>query len=138
MVKDISPRQAWEMINSDQDAVLLDVRTKMEFDYVGHPLGAVHVPWQESPTWEVIPDFVARAREALKEARPEHEDPAQLKILTLCRSGKRSLAAGQALADEGFRYVMNISEGFEGDLDKNKHRGNINGWRFYKLPWEQT
>lgn len=138
MIKEIPPPQAWEILNSDKEAVLLDVRTKMEFDYVGHPVGAIHVPWQEAPTWEITPAFVDKVREVLKEARPGAKALEDLKILTLCRSGKRSYAAGQALADSGFKHVININEGFEGEIDKSKHRGNISGWRFHKLPWEQT
>ena len=138
MIKEITPPQAWDILNSDKTAVLLDVRTKLEFDYVGHPPGAVHVPWQETPTWEINPVFVDKVREALKKARPEVHAAEDLKVLALCRSGKRSHAAGQALAEAGFNNVMNIKEGFEGEIDKNKHRGNINGWRFHKLPWEQT
>lgn len=138
MIKEISAPQAWDILNTDKNAVLLDVRTKMEFDYVGHPLGAIHVPWQEAPTWEINPGFVNKVREVLKEARPSAGPAENLKVITLCRSGKRSYAAGQALADHGFKNVMNIKEGFEGEMDKNKHRGNINGWRFHKLPWEQS
>lgn len=135
-IKDISPVEAWEMLQQSR-AVLLDVRTKMEYDYVGHPIGAVHVPWKEFPDWETDPQFVAKVHAALSDRTPD-ENPEEIPIMTICRSGKRSLAAAEALARQGFREVYNIGEGFEGDLDEKKHRNNKSGWRFHNLPWEQT
>jgi len=42
------------------------------------------------------------------------------------------------LIKNGFTSVYNVLEGFEGDKDENGHRNTINGWRFHRLPWEQT
>ncbi|MDX1810982.1 MAG: rhodanese-like domain-containing protein, partial [Gammaproteobacteria bacterium] len=58
-------------------------------------------------------------------------------ILLICRSGKRSLEAGEHLIKEGFQEVYNIEGGFEGPLDEKHHRSTLNGWRFDNLPWEQ-
>lgn len=135
-IKDLSPVEAWEMLQQSR-AVLLDVRTTMEYQYVGHPVGALHVPWKEAPAWENDPQFVAKVRAALGDRTPDQE-PEEIPIMTICRSGKRSLAAAEALARQGFREVYNIAEGFEGDLDEKKHRNAVNGWRFHNLPWEQT
>ena len=33
--------------------------------------------------------------------------------------------------------TYNFSEGFEGSHDGSSHRGNINGWKFSRLPWKQ-
>lgn len=137
MIKDISAPEAWALLNENEDAVLLDVRTTMEYEYVGHPLEAVHIPWQEAPDMQVDPEFVDKTRGLLSRTRPGR-DPEELVILTLCRSGSRSKAAGEALVESGFRNVMNVVEGFEGDKDENNHRGNINGWRYHNLPWEQS
>lgn len=137
MVEDIGPKAAWKILESDANAVLLDVRSKVEFDYVGHPPGALNIPWKEAPDWKVDPRFVEKVRAALAQrgsSRPEGES----NILAMCRSGARSRAAAEALAAAGFVHVTNIAEGFEGDLDEQRHRGNRNGWRFHGLPWEQT
>ena len=64
--------------------------------------------------------------------------PEDTTVLMLCRSGARSMNAAIELKKNGFSNVINIAEGFEGALDKNQHRGNIGGWRFHNLPWEQT
>ncbi|MEX2524539.1 MAG: rhodanese-like domain-containing protein [Gammaproteobacteria bacterium] len=137
MIKDMSAPEAWALLNENEDAVMLDVRTTMEYEYVGHPPDAVLLPWKEAPDMQVDPEFVDKARDVLRKARPGR-DPEDLVVLTLCRSGGRSKAAGEALAENGFRNVINVVEGFEGDKDENNHRGNINGWRYHNLPWEQS
>ena len=126
MVSEVNPKQAWKMLQDNPASILLDVRSKVEFDYVGHPVGAVHVPIQEAPDWQTDPDFTQKVIEQLGEASKN------VTVLTLCRSGKRSMLAAQLLD------TVNIAEGFEGDPDENRQRGNLNGWRFHGLPWEQT
>lgn len=135
-VQDVTPAEAWDRLQKQPQAVLLDVRSTLEYEYVGHPVGAVHVPWKEPPDWENDPQFVAKVKAALAE-RVEGE-PEALPLMTLCRSGKRSRAAAEALMRQGFREVYNISEGFEGRLNEQGHRSSVNGWRFNKLPWEQA
>ncbi len=133
VVKDVRALEAAEILRQAPDAVLVDVRTTMEFEYVGHPLGAVHIPWMEAPEWRVLPEFAERVRALLRERGRSESAP----VLTLCRSGKRSRAAAECLATAGFPEVYNISDGFEGDRDGHKHRSSINGWRQQGLPWEQ-
>lgn len=135
-LKEIRPPEAWAILQADTAAILIDVRSRMEFDYVGHAPIAQHVSWAEPPDWKVIPGFADRVRALLaKKSAGRAED---LQILAICRSGARSRAAGQALLAAGFANVYNVLEGFEGDRDPNKHRGAINGWRFHGLPWEQS
>jgi rhodanese-related sulfurtransferase len=130
-----TPPEAWKILNEESGAILLDVRSKVEYDYVGHPPGAVHVAWKEYPDWKQNPGFVNDVRAALNERGGD--DPSR-PILAICRSGARSLAAAKALANAGYQRLYNVEEGFEGDKDGNAHRGTINGWRFHGLPWEQT
>lgn len=118
--------------------MLIDVRTTIEYQYVGHPLDAIHVPWKEAPDWEINTDFVKQAREAIARRTGKTEDIESLPILTICRSGKRSKEAAELLQKDGFQTVYNIDEGFEGDRDSKNHRNTINGWRFHNLPWEQS
>lgn len=132
MVAEVNPKQAWKMLQENPNAILLDVRSKVEFDYVGHPVGAVHVPLQEFPDWQTDPDFSQKVIELLGTASRD------VTVLTLCRSGKRSMLAAQLLEAQGYKDTVNIAEGFEGDPDENRHRGNVNGWRYHGLPWEQT
>lgn len=137
MIKEISPVEAWEILQSNADAVLLDVRSRMEFDYVGHAPDAVFVSLKEPPSWESDPVFVANVTKALQEKYP-NQDPKDLTILALCRSGARSMVAAEELSANGFKQVINVSEGFEGDKDEKDHRNSVNGWRFHGLPWVQS
>ena len=130
MIENLNPRQAWDLLQQNTDAVLVDVRTKVEHAFVGHPLGASHIAWKEAPDWQVNPKFVAEVEKLV----PDKNAP----VLLLCRSGQRSLDAAKALEEAGFRRLINIVDGFEGPLDQHKHRGNISGWRFNGLPWEQS
>ena len=132
-VRTLQPKEAWALIQKDPSAVLIDVRSTMEFLFVGHPVGAIHIPWLESPEWTPNPNFVTQVRQAVlggaSVGRP---------VLLLCRSGVRSLEAGEELVEAGFREIYNVAEGFEGKLDDSHHRGTLGGWRFHNLPWEQS
>ena len=128
-MKHLTPAQAHAFLQQRADALLVDCRTEMEFFYVGHPVGAVHIAWHEPPDWEANPNFAAEVvKEAGDKTRP---------VLLICRSGKRTLDAGAALEADGFTNVINVLEGFEGGLDENFHRNTQNGWRVAGLPWEQ-
>ncbi len=127
-MKSLQPKEAFQFLKNHPSAVLIDVRSEIEFLFVGHPVGAIHVPWNDGPDWEINPDFVAHVKKIANESRP---------VLLICRSGVRSRDAGMALKDSGFREVYNILHGFEGDLDDAHRRSSLNGWRFDQLPWEQ-
>ena len=136
-VKSLSPAEAWDMVSSTPGAVLIDVRSSMEFLFVGHAQGSVHVPWIDAPAWTVNPDFVTEVRKVMLGGigLGEHGDDAP--VVLICRSGKRSLEAGKLLIGNGFSEVYNVEEGFEGELDEHHHRSTVGGWRYHRLPWEQ-
>lgn len=129
-VQNMKPPQVWAYLQDHPEAVIIDVRSTCEHFFVGRPVGAVLVPWQDGLPMQPNPFFVDQVREHV----PDPATP----LLLLCRSGHRSLQAGQALAAAGYRVLINIEEGFEGPLDENKHRGTLGGWRFHGLPWEQN
>ena len=128
-MRHLKPNEAFDLMQRDPDALLVDCRTEIEFFYVGHPVGALNIEWHMSPDFDVNPHF---ADEVLREAGSR-----QRPILLICRSGKRTLDAGETLETNGFTNVTNILEGFEGDLDENFQRGTLGGWRRAGLPWEQ-
>lgn len=129
MIAHNNPQQAWDFMQNNPNAVLLDVRTKVEYDFVGHPINAIHIPWQEAPNWQVNANFAGQTKIVI--------DNIHTPVLLICRSGQRSMKAAKQLKQEGYLQLINVEEGFEGALDKNKHRGNSGGWRFRNLPWEQ-
>lgn len=133
----LTPKETWQMLESDHRAVLVDIRSSMEYLFVGHPLGAVHIPWIDEPEWIVNPRFVADIRKLLLGGACSVDSHGCASIILICRSGKRSKDAGRTLLDAGLTGVYHVSEGFEGDLDEHHHRGTLGGWRFHNLPWEQ-
>jgi rhodanese-related sulfurtransferase len=132
-----APSQAFEFLKENKRAVLIDVRASMEFLFVGHPIGSVHVAWIDEPDWIVNPDFVTEVRKVMLGGIGVDEHGGDAPVVLICRSGKRSLEAGKLLLNKGFTGVYNISEGFEGELDEAHHRSTVGGWRFHGLPWEQ-
>jgi rhodanese-related sulfurtransferase len=134
-VPDVTPRATWQELSSDSDAILIDVRTDAEWNFVGVPdlsgLGkqTVLIPWQLYPTMQVNGAFVEHLRRA--GATPTS------KLYFICRSGARSLAAGQAAQGAGFPQSYNVADGFEGPVDAEGHRGTVAGWKADGLPWRQ-
>jgi rhodanese-related sulfurtransferase len=104
---------------------------------VGHPEGAIHVPWIDEPDWDINPNFVKQVRQVMLGGVSHIDEQASAPVLLICRSGKRSLEAGEKLVDAGITEVYNVLEGFEGELDDNHHRSSIGGWRYHGLPWAQ-
>lgn len=134
-VPDVTAQQAWDAIRTDPDAALVDVRTDAEWNFVGLPeLGEAGkqpllIPWQVYPSMQVNGAFAEHLRKA--GLTPEH------KLYFLCRSGARSLAAGQAAQEAGFPHAFNVADGFEGPVDPVGHRGTAGGWKAEGLPWRQ-
>jgi rhodanese-related sulfurtransferase len=85
-MKQLNPRQAHEFLQQHPEAVFIDCRSEIEYLFVGHPVGAIHIAWQDGPDWDVNPDFLGHARKAASVNRP---------VLLICRSGRRSADAGR-------------------------------------------
>ncbi|KGH00758.1 sulfurtransferase [Comamonas thiooxydans] len=123
---DVPAELAWQWLQAGE-AVLVDVRTDAEREWVGKVPGAVAVAWKQWPGMAANQNFDAELRAAVPEGR---------KVVLLCRSGVRSVAAAQRAAGLGIE-AYNILEGFEGDVDANGQRGQLGGWRKRGLPWHQ-
>ena len=124
---DVTPQQACEWWQKGE-AVLVDVRTDAEREWVGFVPGAVPLAWKQWPGMAMNAAFDEGIRAAV---------PAGKKAVLLCRSGVRSVAAAQRANQFGIE-AYNILEGFEGDPDADAHRGHKGGWRLRGLPWRQT
>lgn len=125
----LTPKQAHEFLKANPEAVFIDVRSEMEYMFIGHPEGSMLIPWVDGPAWAIDPNFVGHVKKAASVNRP---------VVLICRSGRRSADAGQVLEQAGLQEVYNVLHGFEGDLDEHHHRNSHNGWRFEGLPWAQT
>lgn len=132
---DVSPREAYDIVEQDPEAVLVDVRTVAEWTYVGTPdltdaAGRLlTIEWNHAGG-NRNEEFL----DELDEAAVDKSAP----VLFLCRSGARSQAAAVAATQAGYDAAHNVAGGFEGDLDASRHRGTRSGWKADGLPWRQT
>ena len=124
---DVSPELAWHWVQSGE-AVLVDVRSDAEREWVGFVPGAVPLTWKQWPGMALNQSFDDAIQAAV---------PAGQKAVLLCRSGVRSIAAAKSATALGLE-AYNILEGFEGDADAEGHRGSRGGWRHRGLPWRQN
>jgi rhodanese-related sulfurtransferase len=135
----IAVEEAWAKLERDPRAVLVDVRTRAEWTFVGvadlRSIGKrpLFVEWQSFGAGP-DPAFVEHVRDALASCGADYDS----ELLFLCRSGQRSLLAAQATAAAGYGRCRNISDGFEGPLDPAGHRGRLAGWKARELPWAQS
>lgn len=125
---EVTPTEAFELMQQAPNAVIVDVRTRAEWDWVGRVPGAIEIEWVEYPDMTRNPSFVTALCAQVK---------SDALVLFLCRSGVRSRGAASAAIEAGYTAAYNILEGFEGDKDTQNHRGNLGGWRFHGLPWYQ-
>lgn len=132
---DITPEEAWRILSDNPDAVLVDVRTDAEWKFVGVPdvssLGreTVFVQWNRTDGTHndrFVDDLVEAG-----------VTPGERPVIFLCRSGNRSIGAAEAATAAGIGPSYNVLDGFEGNLDENRHRGGT-GWRAVGLPWVQS
>ncbi len=125
----LTPKEAYEILQSAPGAKLVDVRTRAEQDWVGRVAQAVEIEWATYPGMKQNPNFLAALQQQVdKEAL----------VLFLCRSGARSHHAAVAATQAGYADCYNILEGFEGDKSASNQRNVLNGWRVAGLPWEQS
>jgi glyoxylase-like metal-dependent hydrolase (beta-lactamase superfamily II)/rhodanese-related sulfurtransferase len=124
---DLTPQLAWAWVQAGR-AVLVDVRTDAEREWVGFVPGAEAVALKQWPGMVPNLDFDAGLRRAAAQGKP---------LVLLCRSGVRSIAGARRATELGIE-AYNILEGFEGDPDEHAQRGHKGGWRFHGLPWRQN
>lgn len=139
VIDDVGVKEVWDRLKSEPATVLVDVRTKAEWSFVGLPdlssIGKkpVLAEWQTFPDSRVDPQFADTVAAALTESGVGKGT----EIFFICRSGGRSKAAATAMASRGFSRCRNVADGFEGPLDQNRHRGHAGGWKAAGLPWAQ-
>lgn len=137
---DATPEETWEALSKEADAVLVDVRTAAEWNYVGLPdVSKVDAPllrieWQSFPSGITNAAFVETLGDALEGVGGSHDAP----LYFICRSGARSASAAAAMTAAGYSRCYNVAGGFEGGRDAKGHRGTVEGWKAAGLPWVQS
>ena len=134
---DITPEEAWKLLNDNPEAVLVDCRTDAEWRFVGVPdlsslqRDVVYVEWDATDgkhNDNFVDDLDQAGITRAGAGRP---------VVFLCRSGNRSIGAAEAATEAGIAPSYNVLDGFEGSLDEHKHRGGT-GWKAIGLPWRQS
>jgi len=133
--RNLLPKMAVERLQNNPQALFVDVRSKAEYKYVGYPENSILIPWIDDPDWEPNPEAFS---DAVMQELDGRENLSDTEIILICRSGFRSNEALKCLENKGFTQVSHVASGFEGDLDENDHRGNLNGWRHDGMPWSQS
>jgi rhodanese-related sulfurtransferase len=125
----LTPQEAYEVLQQNPDAKLVDVRTRAELDWVGRIPGAVEVELLSYPGNRANPDFVPQLEQNVGK---------NAIVMFICRSGGRSHNAAMMATQAGYAESYNVLEGFEGDKDAEGHRSVKGGWRAAGLPWTQS
>ncbi len=126
----VTPAQAYQLILQHPLALLIDVRTRAERDWIGKvaipELKHASVQSTLYPGAQPNHDFLLELNQV---AQPESI------LLFLCRSAVRSHHAAKLATESGFAHCFNILEGFEGERDAAGHRKTVGGWCYAGLPW---
>ena len=136
---DVSATDCWAALAQDRSALLIDVRTRPEWTFVGMPRlesvgkSVIQAEWQVYPTMSIDPNFASLVAEAVVRAGGDKST----QLFFLCRSGQRSMSAAAALTAEGYDACFNVVGGFEGPQNEEDHRGTLRGWKAEGLPWAQ-
>ena len=141
-INDLAPELAWEELALNPGSILVDVRTLPEWSFVGVPdlseigKAVIFAEWRSYPRMEPNPGFFREVESRLDREWPDT-------ALFICRSGTRSREAAAAFAEEALRTgrrtrCINVAEGFEGHLDADSRRGNVDGWKRKGLAWRQS
>ena len=139
---DITPEEAWKILNDDPRAVLVDCRTDAEWRFVGVPdltslaRDVVFIEWNHTDgcrNGSFVYDLMSAGVTPGVGPHASRGRP----VVFLCRSGNRSIGAAEAATEAGIGPSYNVLDGFEGNLDEHKHLG-VTGWKSVGLPWKQS
>ena len=142
-IANISVDDTWAQLQTNDKAVLIDVRTAAEWSFVGIPdlsqtgKRLIQVEWQNYPDGELNARFVDMVQGALAKLGGGQDGGRDSELFLICRSGARSMMAAQTLAAAGYPHCHNVADGFEGHLDPRRRRGQTTGWKARGLPWVQ-
>lgn len=127
----LTPQEAFEVLQANAQALLVDVRTKAELDLVGRIPGALNVEWAFYPGMVANENFAEQLTAELNNRNVGKDSV----LIFLCRTGGRSNNAAAVAASLGYSQAYNTLEGFEGEANTDKQRTTINGWKHAGLPW---
>ena len=132
------------------NTLFVDVRSRAEVNFLGTPTVIdANIPYMELSEWyawndkkqnfnmDVNSAFAEELERRLKDKSLTKNDT----VIVMCRSGDRSSKAADLLADLGYKRVISVIDGYEGDVAKEgKFKGQrvVNGWKNNGLPWSYS
>src|SRR5215469_9699444 len=124
-MKEVSPQEAYDLLQSDQEYIYLDVRSVPEFE-AGHAAGAINIPLMHFTGMGMTPneDFPAVVASGI---------PKDAKIIVGCKTSGRSARACEVMSQLGYTNLTNMRGGFVGLMD-NFGRLVEPGWSMLNLP----
>ena len=124
MIKQIPSEKIKDYIKDNPKSVLLDVRTKEEWDQIGKPDGDKI----GLKTYFLSSQFQGRViNENFLEEFKNLNIGKDCQVLIMCGSGNRSQIAAELLTRSGYN-CSNVSDGFRGDGEEKV------GWKNNQLP----
>ena len=127
----LTPKEAFEVLQANSHAILVDVRSKAELELVGRIPGALNVEWAFYPGMVANEHFAEHLATELDKLNAGKDSV----LIFLCRTGGRSNNAAVVASSLGYTQAYNTLEGFEGEANAGKQRTLINGWKHAGLPW---
>lgn len=138
-ITDVPVSDVWARLKEETNSILIDVRTRAEWAFVGLPdlselgKGVLTIEWQTFPDSRMDPEFAGHLADQLDRLGAAKET----ELFFICRSGGRSRMAAEVMAAAGYSKCFNVADGFEGPLDASRRRGRVAGWKSEGLPWVQ-
>jgi rhodanese-related sulfurtransferase len=122
----MTPHEAFDILQENPQALLVDVRSQAELDLVGRIPTAINIEWAYYPGMVSNPDFAKQLTERVGINQT---------VIFMCRTGGRSHNAAAVAVTLGYAQAYNMLEGFEGEANSLQQRTTINGWKHAGLPW---
>jgi rhodanese-related sulfurtransferase len=140
---DIKPKAAYELIQKDREnSYIVDVRTRYEYQDIGHSEGAYNIPLLFYSTEVDKKGYRKVLNQDFCRDLKQRFKPGTDSLFFICRSAERSTIATDKAIACGFKKdrVYNVLGGFEGDRVHDKDspfygQRMVGGWRHEGLPW---
>ncbi len=116
------------VLSDTEGTFIVDVRTRAEYEFVGHPdtpNGVANIPYMFYEGWTPNTDFITDVEAQFKKTD---------KLIMMCRSGQRAHHAARSLMQAGFTNIYYMTDSFEGPKDEDGYR-TVSGWKVRKLPY---
>jgi len=124
----VTPEEAAKLV--EQGYTYVDVRSIPEYQQ-GHPKGARNVPFMHNEGGRMV--LNAEFMQVMERLFPKDS-----KLVIGCKSGGRSLQAATLLERIGYKNLVDMRGGFDGEMNPHTGQMGVPGWSRVGLPVETT